>query len=298
VIGAALSSAVPSDASEDNVSIDLPGEAKPIQIGFHRVDPDFFDTYRAPPVAGRWSETVSAPNRVLINEAALRRLGIDRPEQAVGRTLRASTTEYRIVGVVPNLRFRSLHEPVRDEMFILEDTPGRVLSVRFAGAAVPAAVQRLWRKQFADSEFEGSFLADDLEALYRSEHRQASLLLLFAALAILLSCLGLVAMASFAARRRAREMAIRKVLGARTRDIARLLAWQFTRPVVAANLIAWPVAWLAMRSWLNRFESRIDLGPEPFLLAGGLALAIALLSVGGHALKVARSKPVRALRYE
>jgi putative ABC transport system permease protein len=88
------------------------------------------------------------------------------------------------------------------------------------------------------------------------------------------------------------------VLGARTRDIVRLLVWQFTRPVLVANLIAWPVAWWAMRNWLDEFEARVEIGPGPFLLAGLLALLIAIGTIAGHAVRVARANPIHALRYE
>ena len=87
-------------------------------------------------------------------------------------------------------------------------------------------------------------------------------------------------------------------MGARTVDIVRLLAWQFSKPVIVANLVAWPVAWWAMRDWLNTFEARIDLGPAPFLLAGFIALAVALGTIAGHAFRVARANPIHALRYE
>ena len=88
------------------------------------------------------------------------------------------------------------------------------------------------------------------------------------------------------------------MFGARTRDIVRLLAWQFSKPVIVANLIAWPVAWWLMRDWLNGFDARIDLGPTPFVLAGLLALGIAVATIAGHAIKVARANPINALRYE
>jgi putative ABC transport system permease protein len=88
------------------------------------------------------------------------------------------------------------------------------------------------------------------------------------------------------------------VLGARTRDIVRLLVWQFSRPVLVANLIAWPVAWWVMRDWLNGFEQRITLGPTPFLVAAAVALGIAIATVVGHAVRVARANPIHALRYE
>jgi putative ABC transport system permease protein len=121
---------------------------------------------------------------------------------------------------------------------------------------------------------------------------------IFAGFAVLISCLGLFGLAAFTAERRTKEIGIRKVLGARTRDIVRLLIWQFTRPVLIANLIAWPVAWWAMRNWLNEFQSRIDIGPTPFVLAGLLALAVATGTIAVHAIRAARAHPIHALRYE
>ena len=146
--------------------------------------------------------------------------------------------------------------------------------------------------------FEASFGEDRIAEMYASDIRRGFVFALFAGLAILISCLGLFGLAAFMAERRTREIGIRKVLGARTRDIVRLLVWQFSKPVVIANLVAWPVAWWAMREWLNTYADRIDLGPGPFLLAGALALAIAMATVLGHALRVARTNPIHALRYE
>ena len=120
----------------------------------------------------------------------------------------------------------------------------------------------------------------------------------FALLAVIVGCLGLFGLAAFTAERRTKEIGIRKVLGARTRDIVQLLVWQFSRPVLIANLIAWPVAWWVMRSWLNGFDARITLGPAPFLAAGLLALLIAIATIGSHAYRVARANPIHALRYE
>jgi putative ABC transport system permease protein len=114
----------------------------------------------------------------------------------------------------------------------------------------------------------------------------------------LIGCLGLFGLAAFTAERRTREIGIRKALGARSRDIVRLLTWQFSKPVIVANLIAWPVAWWLMREWLNGFDARIDLGPGPFLLAAILAFAVAIATIGSHAWRVARANPIHALRYE
>ncbi|MGZ8998106.1 MAG: ABC transporter permease, partial [Allosphingosinicella sp.] len=134
--------------------------------------------------------------------------------------------------------------------------------------------------------------------LYQAEQARAQLFAGFALLAVIVACLGLFGLAAFTAERRTKEIGIRKVLGARNRDILGLLAWQFSKPIIIANLIAWPVAWWAMRDWLNTFDARIDLGPTPFVLAGALALVVALGTIAGHAFKVARANPIHALRYE
>ena len=304
VVDVARSSAVPSDPSEDNLSIDRPGEAKPLQLGFHRVDGDFFQTYGVRPLAGRIESGIvgdEAGAAVLINEAALKRLGYMSAAEAVGTVIRSSKSEYRIAGVVPDLKFRSLHSPVRDELFILDEAPGRVLTIRFATGDLPAflaEIDRTWRQRLPHSEIDRAFLDASLGELYADEDRQARLLAIFSAIAILLSSLGLLAMAAFSVQRRARELALRKVLGAGTADLLRALLWGSLRPVLLANLIAWPVAWWAMRSWLNGFDARIDIGPAPFVLASLLALAVAAATVGGQALKAARANPINALRYE
>jgi putative ABC transport system permease protein len=146
--------------------------------------------------------------------------------------------------------------------------------------------------------FDGQFADDIVREQYEREESRGQLFAGFALLAIIVACLGLFGLAAFTAERRTKEIGIRKVLGARTRDIVRLLAWQFSKPVIVANLIAWPIAWWVMRDWLNTFDTRIPLGPTPFVAAGLLALAIAIGTIAGHAIKVARANPIHALRYE
>jgi putative ABC transport system permease protein len=145
---------------------------------------------------------------------------------------------------------------------------------------------------------EAKFSDDIIGELYEAEDARAKTFAAFAVLAVIVGCLGLFGLAAFTADRRTKEIGIRKVLGARTRDIVRLLVWQFTRPVIIANLIAWPVAWWLMRDWLNTFDDRIALGPTPFVAAGALALLIAIGTIAAHAIKVASANPIRALRYE
>jgi len=146
--------------------------------------------------------------------------------------------------------------------------------------------------------FTAKFSEDIIGEAYKAEDSRAKIFAAFALLAVVIGCLGLFGLAAFTAERRTKEIGIRKVLGARTRDIVRLLVWQFSRPVIVANLIAWPIAWWLMRDWLNKFDDRIALGPTPFVTAALIALTIAIVTVVGHAFKVARANPIHALRYE
>jgi putative ABC transport system permease protein len=141
-------------------------------------------------------------------------------------------------------------------------------------------------------------MSELMRQLYRDVQIQGGIVGASTGLAIVIACLGLFALAAFTAERRTKEIGIRKVLGARTRDIVRLLVWQFSRPVIIANVIAWPVAWWVMRDWLNGFDQRIALTPVPFVIAAAIALGIAIATVAGHAIKIARANPIHALRYE
>lgn len=149
-----------------------------------------------------------------------------------------------------------------------------------------------------DTPFLARFGDDIVRDLYRSDEARAETFGAFSLLAVIVGCMGLFGLAAFSAQRRTREIGIRKVLGASTSRIVRLLVWQFIRPVILANIIAWPIAWWVMRDWLNGFDARIALGPLPFLMAGMLALLIAVLTIGAHSLRVARANPIHALRYE
>jgi putative ABC transport system permease protein len=139
---------------------------------------------------------------------------------------------------------------------------------------------------------------DVLGRQYGADERQGDLFGAFVVIAIFISCLGLFGIAVLTAGRRTKEIGIRKVFGARSRDVALLLLWQFSVPVLIANVIAWPLAWYYLRSWLEGFAYRIALSPVYFLGAGGAALAIAWATIFAHAWRVARANPVHALRTE
>jgi putative ABC transport system permease protein len=308
VVAIGLSSAVPSDSSEDNISVDRPGSVKPIQLGYHKVDSGFFPAYGVRPLAGGTGTMLRTGEDdegsvfpAVINRAALGPLGFASPGEAVGEMLRSGERAYTVTGVVPDLHFRSLHRSVRPEIYRLDDIPGTAVSIRYRTADVRrfvAAVDSMWSRRVPGHEVDREFLDEALEALYARERVQTALLGLFSAIAIIISCLGLIAMAAFTVERRTKEIALRKVLGARSRDVFRLLLWQFLKPVVAANLIAWPVAFLIAGRWLGQFAYRIEMPVSAFLLASFAATFVAGAAIALHIMRVARANPAAALKYE
>jgi putative ABC transport system permease protein len=314
--------------NQNNTGVLVPGVAEPVTIGIYQVDTGFFDAMGLKLVAGRWFErdrvmddmTLPYPpdqesqramaargGNIVINELAAKRLGFKDPKDAINKTFKGALVDNElglvpitIVGVVGDSRFRSVREPLDPIMYQYTRTGHSHMMVRYNGepSAVRAGVERVWKGITREVPFNADYSEDVVQELYEAEDARAKTFAGFAILAVIVACLGLFGLAAFTAERRTKEIGIRKVLGARSRDIVRLLAWQFSKPVIIANLIAWPVAWLLMRDWLNNFDARITLGPTPFLLAGLLALAIAIGTIAGHALKVARANPIHALRYE
>jgi putative ABC transport system permease protein len=276
--------------------------------------PSIFALYGVRPVAGTLATLPpggeGAASRVVINEAAVHAFGFASPSAAIGQVLPilpgppGADTGAQVVAVVPDFAFQSVETPIEPTLY--QSGPpaewnGGLVSIKLAGRDVPetlSRIDRLWRATGNEGPIQRAFVSEHIEQLYRSLERNAQLFAVFSGLAIFLACLGLVGLSLSAAQRRTKEIGIRKALGASTRQILVLLLWQLSRPVLLANLIAWPVAWWLMRRWLNGFAERIPLQPWLFPAAGLIALALALLSVGMLAYLVARQKPVHALRYE
>jgi putative ABC transport system permease protein len=321
---------VATDNSSD-AGVWFPGNPRSTSIGNYFVDRGFFDALGMKLLAGRWFDDrrpmddmtlpaaasdpaaekalVARGANIVVNMEAVRKLGFARAADIVGKPLRiqfgssgpdAGLLPVTVIGVVGDVRLRSIKRPLEPILFQKADTGESFMVVRFHGdpAALKARVEGVWKSFTNEVPFDAQFSEDIMLDLYRAEDAQAKSFAAFAFLSVTIACLGLFGLAAFLVERRTKEIGIRKVLGARVRDIVRLLVWQFSKPVIVANLIAWPVAWWVMRGWLNGFDSRIALGPAPFLLAGGLALLIAVVTVAGHALRVARLNPIHALRYE
>ncbi|EGY00132.1 ABC transporter [Nitrospirillum viridazoti Y2] len=239
---------------------------------------------------------------MVLSWRAVQRLGFHTAAEAVGRQV-IYDVDYplTIVGVVDDWQFNSARTELQPTAFLLDERGLDVMAVRLtpaAGAATLAAIDQLWKDTFPTIPENREFLDDHIRDAYTGEMRQGTLLAGFTGLAILIACLGLFGLAAFTAQRRTKEIGLRKVLGAGVTDIVRLLVWQFSKPVMVANLIAWPLAWLGLSRWLQGYAYRIELNPLVFAVAGLAALVIAWVTVAGHAARVAAAKPVDALRYE
>jgi putative ABC transport system permease protein len=315
----ALSQAVPFSDDHNSLTAHTPGANFSQDFALVPSSPGFMAVYDIKLLAGRLLSEDRAtdgvdpeqlqgkdvrPFNVLINAMAARRMGYS-PQEAVGKTLILDAfggTAVSVVGVVADIRQDGPAKPVNGTIYMYwRSFPLGHLSVRIRGDRMQEALaflDRSWRSYSPNIALQWHFLEDDYNRQFLADERQGSLFAIFVGVAIFIACLGLFGLAAFMVSRRTREIGIRKVFGARTRDVVLLLLWQFSVPVALANLIAWPVAWYYLQDWLQGFAYRISLSPLYFLAAGATALLIAWATVFVHAFKVARASPIHALRYE
>ena len=242
-------------------------------------------------------------SNVILNAAAVRKLGLGAPEKVVGKSLDDTEKESQVVGVIDNLRFNGPRNGEDAMMYIWRHEPPdhAVGFVRYTGAtgATLAAIERVWHRQAATVPFEAKTVEQArYEEYIREDAQRMRLFAMGAVLAVVIACVGLYGLAAFDTARRVKEIGIRKTLGASTAEVLRLLIGQFLRPVLVGTVLAAPIAYYAMRQWLAAFADRIALSPLFFVAAGAAAVAIAAATVAGQALRVARAEPTRALRYE
>lgn len=285
----------------------LPDDRRVLMKGLI-TDTDIVETLGLKVVAGQsFPRTLPHPDsaetgyRYLLNETAVRTFGWE-PREAIGRRFNMlGGREGRVTGVVADFHFASLRESIEPLAIWYHPQQASHLLVRVTSGQVEgglAFIEEQWAALAPYRPFHYRFLDDAFAALYQGERRVGQVFGLFAALAILIACLGLFGLAAFAAEQRTKEIGVRKVLGASVTSIVALLSKDFAKLVLVAFVVAAPVAWFAMRRWLEDFAYRIELGPGVFLLAGAAALGIALLTVSYQALKAATANPTDALRAE
>lgn len=309
---------VPFDQSNSSASVSATQGDKAGLISLHvlRISPEFFDTYDIPLLAGEapsrsmandsYSDDSEVLN-VIANELTLERLGLGSPAEAIGKRFYDldeddNLKEYVIKGVVPTQNILGLHNQLHPFIFYYDPERLFTASIRVRGnmLAAVAAIEDVWKEVIPEYPMQGRFLDERFEDVFNMFQGLNMALAGFAGLALILALIGLFGLAAFMAAQRTKEIGIRKVLGADSVQIAKLLVWQFSKPVMWALVIALPVAGLASSAYLTFFAERIGMaqGATILLLAGAFGVLFAWATVAGHAIRIARGNPILALRYE
>jgi len=320
IVSATIADTAPGDGSYTNATqMFRPGQEQKDgpNISTISIGKDWFETYDARLAAGRFLDTAhrqddlgtsgTNPANVVINRAALPLLGFASPQAALGQTVIETGQNNEklpriIVGVIDNIRFYAPREKLPGMMFRYSTKPFdyTVAVVRYRGGedAAMRALRENWRQIAPQVPFEATTATRNLAVYYKPDDRAARLFAIGAGLAVAIGCVGLWGLASFNTQRRVKEVGIRKTLGASSTDIVKLLVGQFLRPVVIANVVAWPLAFVAMRTWLAGFDDRVALSPLYFVGATLVSLLIAVGTVIAQSLRAARAAPAWALRHE
>ncbi|WP_413667772.1 ABC transporter permease [Mucilaginibacter sp. Mucisp86] len=290
------------NGSKTSGSMDWDGRAKDYNpsVATLSADENFQQLLSLKMKDGHWfSKAKADQHNVILNETAVKELGVHSP--VIGQRFKFNGDSGIVAGVVKDFNFRSLHEKI-GPMVINNHTDwaGGFYIKTSAGntsAAIKAA-QKVWDQFVPDQPFDYNFLDEGYNKLYHAEQRSSSLIAVFAVIAILISAMGLLGLAAFAAEQRVKEIGIRKVLGASVQNIIGLLSTDFLKTVIVANLFAFPVAWYMMNKWLQDFAYRVDISWWIFAAAACIALLIALLTVSIQSIKAALANPVNSLRSE
>jgi len=270
----------------------------------NRIDEGFINTYQMKIVEGRAFSPEfpsDSSHAIMVNEAVVRQMEWD---DAIGKKLRIGGPDepYRaVIGVIKDYNFASVREVIEPMVYVPAIHPSYLLSLRIDAGQTQNAIkdiEKIWYELYPEDPFVFSFVDDEFEATYNSDKNFATVVTTFSTLAIIIACLGLFGLASYSTEQRLKEIAVRKVLGAEETKIIKMLTIDFVRWVMIANLIAWPIGYYAMQKWLSGFVFKINLTLWPFLLAGMIALTIAILTVVFQSIKASRTNPALALRVD
>jgi putative ABC transport system permease protein len=318
VTGVTAAQWAPTNYGNGRGMVRRPGGASPVQMLVAPIDYNFFDFYRVKPLAGRLPSRdhgtdllvpgdTSRHLSVFVNEAAVRALGFASSAAAIEQRIEpldlpfpapASTT---IAGVVPDIPVDSVRSNIQPALYVASPELSTLMSIRLAGRPIPeteAAIDAVWHRLGEPMAPSHLFLDLYFRRMYIDIIQQRRVLGALCGVSVFLSCLGLFGLSIYTAQRRTKEIGIRKVMGASTGAVMRLLLWAFAKPVLWASLVAWPLAAWLMDRWLDGFAYRVDLGWWLLPAASLLALAITLVTVSGHSWLVARAAPGGALRSE
>jgi putative ABC transport system permease protein len=313
ILDVARANAEPFHSGGSFVGLQNVGSSELLTPNWVFISQNYFDLYRIKLVAGRtlsdtreedtyydMDNSRNEGHNVVVNVALARALGFS-AEQIVGKTVLLRNVHVKVVGVVADTLVDGAHRSAAQAVYshTPEDLPS--LAIRLAPGRVEegvAYVNKTLRRFLPTALPTAVFLDESYDRLYQSDRRQGQTFTIFVGIAIFIASLGMFGLAAFTAGRRTREIGIRKIFGARFHHVTSLLLWQSSIPVVIANLIAWPVAWVFLQHWLQTFAYRIVLSPLYFFSVGLTALLIAWATILTHTVRVAKTRPIHALRYE
>ncbi len=304
ITGAAVSGGIPGRIqTSETYRLFNEAEDKGQQMKTLFIDKDFIPEYRIELAAGRaiFKETDSLrETEFLINETAVRALGLHSPQDAVGKRL-VGWEGGKIVGVVKDFHFEGLQQEIEPLVITNFSWMFSFITLTVSTEEVSRTlsfVQNKWKELFPGIPYEYHFLDEDFNRLYRAEEKTGTLIGVFTLIGILVASFGLFGLASFMVEQRTKEIAIRKVHGARVPDTVSLLIKDFVKWILISNIIAWPIAYFVVNRWLQNFFYRVNLGIGIFIFTGFIVLAIALLTISYQVIKTATTNPVDYLRYE
>jgi hypothetical protein len=299
-----VSFAIFAPSSEDNQwsTFTFPGSdpTKEYYIQEVPIDHTYLETYGLTLLAGKNLDLQTDSSDILVNETVLRTMNIASPEAAIGQQVDWDWKKRRIVGVVKDFHTSSLKGEIPG-VFMRRIPYTGLIGLKLEPTALRttlAQVEQLWKKAYPESLFEFTFLEETVASFYKEEVKMFNLFRLFSAIAIFISCLGLYGLVSFMAVQRTKEIGIRKVLGASMANIVTLFTKEFFLLILIAFALAAPLAWYAMKSWLQNFEFRITMGLSSFLIAMVFSLVIAGITVVYRSVRAALANPVQNLRTE
>jgi putative ABC transport system permease protein len=317
VTGVTTAQSAPTNYGFGRGQFQRPGGA-PVRLLISPIDYNFFDFYRVQPLAGRLPSRehgtdllvpgdASRHLSVFINEAAVHALGFESATAAIEQPIEALDLPFAapatttIAGILPDIPVDSVRTNIQPAMYVAFPDASRLMSIRLAGRPIPeteAAIDAVWRRLGEPMAPSHLFLDLYFRRMYIDIIQQRRVLGALCGVSVFLSCLGLFGLSIYTAQRRTKEIGIRKVMGASTAAVMRLLLWAFAKPVIWASIVAWPVAAWLMDRWLDGFAYRVELGWWLLPAASLLALAITLATVSVHSYVLARAAPGGALRSE
>ncbi|HXB93170.1 MAG TPA: ABC transporter permease [Puia sp.] len=267
------------------------------------IDYDFLPSYDLKLVAGRnFSPSYRTDEKaILLNEKATSLFGFNSAQDAIGEKIKRGRDSLTVVGVVTNYHHQGLQKAINPQLILLNPNARNYYSVKLTGDNLPqtiVSIHKDWDRYFPNDPFEYFFLDESFGEQYKADQRFGSVFGMFASLAILIACFGLLGLSAYNVLQRTKEIGIRKVLGASVRQLIFLLSREFLYLVLISLVIAIPLTWWVMHNWLQDFAYRIAIEWWVFALAGALAILVALVTVGTQALKAALDNPVKSLRSE